>query len=653
MTMRITSAYNFAPLSHKVVQPDWQDLVSHDLPLEDGLCAELDVELEAHTPLLVGKGTQRANGNEPATVSFYKLPDGRPAIPGSSVRGMLRNVLEIATHARLAPLMDDRAMSLRDLNLSDYRKALTKSGGREGPFETKTKGGWLRFDAALKQWRVHPCEVLRIFHTDLTAKVNGETLHELMSKAYRKESSKDAQRMARLKYEAISKKVAYFYRGDSKPETYRHGKEAEVKRLIYRRAWLSDKANMTGAGYLVFTGQPGNLEGPGDDHKSGTKHIEFLFDSREGEGKEVPAEVMVGFHQIYSESSDLKYLSGPDSPHVKRGIPVFFLEQGNAISSLGLSQMYRLPGKHTLGEIAALQQAAPKIGKPLDFVQTLFGHVLDDQPALKGRISVGDFLPSQGSQPSQAEGRFTTPTVLGAPKPSFYPSYFEQAGRLGQLSDGESYSTVLSEKTPKLRGWKRYPVRIEREVELTPPPDPRNLKVQVRLQPLAAGSKFTGTIRLHNVKREELGALLWALNYGEKAELSDARPALRHALGMGKPFGFGQVSLRSVALRVRTNDPTRPSPTEDQLRQTFEEFMQDAVPQWAQSAALKELRAMANPIHPNATRANLVAMGAPDKFVAVKKTENKAVLPGFTQLGSVRTSATDHAKSQQPFQGRR
>lgn len=43
MTLQITAAYNFVPLADKVVYPEWQDLVSHDLPLQDGLCAELEV----------------------------------------------------------------------------------------------------------------------------------------------------------------------------------------------------------------------------------------------------------------------------------------------------------------------------------------------------------------------------------------------------------------------------------------------------------------------------------------------------------------------------------------------------------------------------------------------------------------------------------
>jgi len=39
----ITSAYNFVPLQSAVVQPEWQDRSSQDVPLREGLCAELDI----------------------------------------------------------------------------------------------------------------------------------------------------------------------------------------------------------------------------------------------------------------------------------------------------------------------------------------------------------------------------------------------------------------------------------------------------------------------------------------------------------------------------------------------------------------------------------------------------------------------------------
>ena len=626
MTMQITSAYNFVPLSRHVVQPDWQDLVSHDLPLQEGLCAELEIELEAHTPLLVGG--ERAGTGPSHPVEFCRDAHGMPVVPGSSLRGLLRNVLEIATFARLAPVMDDRALSLRDLNLPAYRNHFTRRRG--GAFEVASRGGWLRFDAESRQWAIHECAVLRIFHEDLKVRPGGPdtpSLHDRFVQLHRA-AGKDEQRMAQLKYEAAGGKVAFFYKGDAAPTEYQHSR-GNV--LVYRRAWLCNQDAMTGQGYLVLTGQPGKLEGPRDTHQPGTKHIEFLFDAQVSARNEVSPAVMQQFHEVYAESSDLGYLSSSKSPHAARGIPVFFLQdRSGAVSSLGLSQMYRLPGPRSLGRIAADQQNATSDDR-LDFVQTLLGHVIDGRPALKGRVAMGDlrWLPENGQTTAPlADAQFARQTVLAAPKPSFHPNYLEQSEsrKTGADPRQHPYRSILDDKAA-LRGWKRYPVRDLAEVALVQPPTQGAASNSV-LRPLAPGVRFRGTLRLHNVRPEELGALVWALDFG------DTGGGHRHALGMGKPFGFGQVSLRLLGAQVRCNDPRAEPPSTAAACAAFEAFMERMLPSgWTQSPQLQELKAMARPDHPGARRALLkplqLDVGRANEFVQAKK--EGAVLPPFSR----------------------
>lgn len=626
MTMQVTSAYRFVPLSRRVVRPVWQDRVSHDFPLAEGLCAEFEVEIEAHTPLIVGGPRKGSSREQPGEVEPYRLPDGRPAIPGSSVRGLLRNVLEIATFARLAPVMDDRALSLRDLHLPDYRHQLTRTVS--GAYQAVALGGWLRFDAAASVWSIHEHRVLRICHKDLIYRPNGKntpTLHERMATAYQGAAG-DEQRSARLKYRETGGKVAFFYRSDG-PRAHTH---SDGKRLHYERARLALQADSTGSGYLVLTGQPGLLERPDADHTAGTKHLEFLFDAKEIRVRPVPNTVMRQFREIHAESADLAFLESSESPHAKRGVPVFFLTGADgSVASLGLSQMYRLAGAHTLGRLAALQQEPVSDAEsgPLDFTQTLFGHVLQERPALKGRVMVGDFIPAPGTAVSKADARYSQPTVLGSPKPGFYPNYIHQKPLSGRGSPVSAYSTVLSKVAPQLSGWKRYPVRPACEVALSSPPAKSSAAVQVRLRPLAAGCRFRGTIRLHNVCPEEAGALLWALDFGEPPAEEQALPRLRHGLGLGKPFGFGQVSLRLCAPpRIRANDPRAPAPAPQALRQAFEAYMGSKIPNWVHSDQLLELRAAADPQHPGATRANLTPPQDPKEFAKIKK-ERLALRP--------------------------
>jgi len=88
----------------------------------------------------------------------------------------------------------------------------------------------------------------------------------------------------------------------------------------------------------------------------------------------------------------------------------------------------------------------------------------------------------------------------------------------------------------EIRGWKRYPARPYTGIPPLSQAEQSNTKIQVILYPLPAGTTFKGKIRFHNLMPEELGAIIWALEWGGDKHL-------RHALGMGKPFGLGQVRI--------------------------------------------------------------------------------------------------------------
>jgi hypothetical protein len=56
---------------------------------------------------------------------------------------------------------------------------------------------------------------------------------------------------------------------------------------------------------------------------------------------------------------------------------------------------------------------------------------------------------------------------------------------------------------------------------------------------------FRGTIRLHNVTAEEVGALLWTLTHG-----GDTAKPYRHMIGRAKNAGAGQARVKSVYLKL-------------------------------------------------------------------------------------------------------
>ena len=90
-----TAPYNFVPFDRK--------LVVQDLPLEQGgdmFSGVLYCSLEAKTPLLVAGAQNRDENIKPVQRHFMEV-DGNKVIPGTSLKGMLRSLVE--THAGVWP----------------------------------------------------------------------------------------------------------------------------------------------------------------------------------------------------------------------------------------------------------------------------------------------------------------------------------------------------------------------------------------------------------------------------------------------------------------------------------------------------------------------------------------------------------------------
>ncbi len=582
-----TCHYNFVPLPPHIVEPEWQDRVSHDLPLQDGLCVEIDVELEAHTPLLVGgrREVQVLKGQpDVQVVHFFTLPDGTKAIPGSSVRGMVRGVLELASFSRIR-MVHDRQLAARDVGnrvFRDYGSRFVaqtnrppNAGGGRRPYASRVLTGWLRFDG--HGWKVHPCQHERVEHRVLNLGLRFDLLQGI-------NGANDADRMAQWKYERLLSKAPDLRLFAGKIDRH-HVDDGNIRRvsLLYARCGAVSKKPdtvCTQERRLVVTGQVNN-----------GKHREFLFDVNTGAAIDVPPEVWRAFLDINEtagrgDESTYQWLKRKQ-PFGTLGMPVFYLPDARGgVQHMGLCQMFKLPYPRTLhGYMGVHGQPAPA-PRQRDFVETLFGtDVWPDAAAqaaggLKSRVSFGDLVAIEA--PAEAPSPFQAPTVLATPKPTFHPTYFSGLPELKPLPEGQVPAQQIS-------GVKRYPAQVAKDVNGVPSAQPGQERVASCLRPVAAGSRFKGRIRLHNVLPQELGAILWVLLWGGEEKL-------RHALGMARPFGLGQVSLKVTGMSLRSNDPAT-SAAEDvnEYMRSFSDYMEGQYNGWRNTPTLRELMAMAKP----------------------------------------------------------
>lgn len=147
--------------------------------------------------------------------------------------------------------------------------------------------------------------------------------------------------------------------------------------------------------------------------------------------------------------------------------------------------------------------------------------------------------------------------ILGSPKlsnPEFYlvkPAqanmwnydyyvkydYYEKKCKIYSYTD---------ENPLKLRGRKYY--YHQADVVFPKYVEPSNLNATIR--PLKKDVVFQGKLFFENISKKQLSQLLWILNGGSKEDTANQAP-LCYKLGSGKPLGFGSVELKVESCQER------------------------------------------------------------------------------------------------------
>jgi len=490
----ITAPFNFVPLSEKVFFPNWANRVSHDIPFSDEESGVIDITITAKSPIFI-----RDHEKEEEFCQFNK----EYYIPGSSVKGMIRNILEVMSFSKMS-FIDDDTYAVRDLrNRELYMSKMIPEKTFCGWIK-KTDNGYIIEDCG-KPGRIKHSEIDKIFNIDFASKFRAG-----------KFGNKANDKTAEKKYKLI---------GENK--NFEHN-FTYVKKDVNREIYKYDK-NGTKKGTLVLTGQPSARKEPTGQKPSG-KVYEFIFFEPKDELK-VPKDVFDNFLFAYFDERDTEPKESPDWAFWKKRlakgekVPVFFQKNGKDILHFGLSYLYKLPYKHSI------KDGLPPLHKDkrLDLAQTIFGHIQDNS-ALKGRVQFSHFKAVKNIKvlPKRTE-------ILGTPRASYYPIYIEQ-------QDGKLYKTYMDSDF-SIAGWKRYPIH-KNGVKKTE--DTGNENVGTTFAPLDGGVVFKGKLRFFNLKRAELGAILSALSFHNT-------PNTYHNIGLAKSLGYGKIEIKidGIALEDR------------------------------------------------------------------------------------------------------
>ncbi|MGO5129789.1 TIGR03986 family type III CRISPR-associated RAMP protein [Mitsuokella jalaludinii] len=506
--MGATAAYNFIPLPDKILPADLdayrKDLLSDDearrhkafrafLNKKGNLSGHIDLDMETLTPLFIG-----GNGEQPFS------PAGRVILPGSTIRGMVKNLLKIVScgswhgdedvndrHVYFRCLMAPNGSPawMKDLHKL-YSSRMTSmhnkkpSKNAKTGFLAKNKRGEYFVYPLLPQ---HAGRRILIGEYEDTFGVKVPTKAPVSSVVWRNDiayiitGNQDKKKLKRTQaeYDAVpdfqrkklGKQFIRYYSLHDADWSTNH-------RLTVPEAVLNDYVEDTNRRGVDLLDEKGHL--PAD------------------KARELGAKLDADIISI---------------------VPCGYLERDGEVTAFGHGLSFRIPYENGIMDAipANLQQDT------IDFATAIFG----DKERWASRVFFEDGEPEGNIEKLET----ATAHPLLQPNPTSYQLYLEQDGR--KLKHWDAPEGV------KIRGYKMYWHNKMSDWKATE--DEAKLTNVVRkITPIKRGSHFHAKVRFQNLSELELGALLTVF------DLAGAGETAAYKLGQGKSLGLGSVKMKAT-----------------------------------------------------------------------------------------------------------
>lgn len=332
----IKAPYNFVPLEKEAFYPDWENHISQDIPFEDGVSGSIEYTITAKTPIYVRNGQKLVKNSTDRDNTFSHTSDGRYFIPGTSIKGEIRNVLEILSLGKMTQVLDSR-FGIRDLSDS-------KEGKRYRGLIGNVFCGWLKkdgdkytLDDCGTPGRISPKEIDKHFNTalenfDLTLKLGTSKTG----------NSKEADEMLRASYTKYGLLKLISTRDDNQLSLDMDSLEGDFEFVEDKNGKKIYKYGTKGPnGHLILTGQPSPRK-QGANGKWIGKYYEFVFFASR-QTVEVDQDVIEDFLAIHKSNYDFQHL-WKNRLNSGQEIPVFFIKGKNGnVAAMGLAYMFRYP----------------------------------------------------------------------------------------------------------------------------------------------------------------------------------------------------------------------------------------------------------------------------------------------------------------------
>ena len=509
--------YNFIPLNESVVpgeEPPSFECYFNDngVGKPKRYTGYIICQLETLTPLYIRDTYTKQEENrrlkEDIENPDFFSPLGSIRIPGSSLRGMIRNLVEIMGWGKFGFTDQDKRLFFRAVGDTSslgryYRSIMLDEDDNLFP---KIQSG------VLKKGRDN------IYRIRPSATIKGTQI-------YRVNFDKVSREIADTNTVLDEFKTMRIFFKPVRPENQTHHRRDRRtgQRIPYnlKYALVKEISAKPQVGYvegiLVSSGNLGR-----------NKHMHWIINIPKDSDPIILTEAEIN---LYRQDEERK--SGIDllkKAEQEDGVPCFYIITKTGEKAIGHTGMFRLPYRRTIKNHILPEEHRDE--NNLDIAESIFGKV-SPNITFASRVFFEDAYLGKDQEDVYLSGKPLIPKILSGPKPTTFQHYLDQDPKGGSRNLNHWDTEGIRIRGNKLY-WHRRADRNNWRFQGGAGEIERFKKQLTSIKPIRPHVLFNSKIRFENLTAVELGALLFALELPQDC---------CHKLGMGKPLGLGTVRI--------------------------------------------------------------------------------------------------------------
>jgi CRISPR-associated protein (TIGR03986 family) len=574
--------YNFVELPHKVVPAQVEcngKLRDNDRYYSDRHTGKITCTLKTASPLYIRCGLTPVDfatfGDTPneklisdqrkKKAKFFQHPANlHPVLPGSSLRGMLRNLVEIISFSKIERVSDQQKLFFRavaaenDDPLSQLYKDRLKNV--KAGYLVETKEGW--------------------FIRPVSQSVNGKTLTFVWVQEDRGQKREPGEQDIKIIAQDFNPKFITFNQNGYVPQYQEVSWETTYTKngRIFAQNISADRQQFKYKGVIVTSGnmkhEGKTTASPRQNHCIVLEVNDTNFSRSLNTDKKIDIEAVKYYRNSLTDfQKQLPFNEKMGMLH--KGRPIFYCEPevDKPVTLFGQSPNFRIPySPNNDGQAASAVNFIPKeVGQSdlIDLADAIFGFVrgkkekkeqdtTDNSKEKREQSRAGRIFVSDGQYKADEDGIWLTddtitPQILASPKPTTFQHYLVQPEYTQAVkSELKHYGKPITKTV--IRGHKLYwhkgnVSQKSIKADATEAEIEEKRSQYTEIKPIKADVSFEFKIQFENLSDVELGALLWILTLAgddtDKLKMIslDGKEKYRLSLGMGKPLGMGAVAI--------------------------------------------------------------------------------------------------------------